>query len=214
MGIEKKLKLWLKVVTAVMMMHDNAGSLSFTKLVNESILESLKDEDRMCFIAHDLTMTSKELGEIQKTSLSQIFHASLTRDPAKRYMNLKVLWGVLPTNDALGGATQVGSQIHFTEGIVESNNLIPKPVTMTPYCESFQISKSIFQLYEADYRVRQQTFNSILSRAQDSSSFESKLGLQVALCFDIGFGTEPNEKKRDQSKTRIYLPKARVFTGL
>jgi tetratricopeptide (TPR) repeat protein len=60
-----------------------------------------------------------------------------------------------------------------------------------------QIRKSIFQLYEADYRVRQQIFKSISSRVQKSIISHSKLGLQLALCFDLGFGTESNEQKRD-----------------
>jgi serine/threonine protein kinase len=68
-----------------------SGSLSFTRNNEEDTLWSLKDGDKIRFIAHDLVMSSKELGDIEKTNLSQAFHSILGRDPVGRNINLEAL---------------------------------------------------------------------------------------------------------------------------
>jgi tetratricopeptide (TPR) repeat protein len=71
----------------------------------------------------------------------------------------------------------------------------------------------MLQLFDVDYRVREMIFTSLLIRYQETSldpgyaDIHNSLGLEIAKCYWLGFGT-----KRDETEARIWLSRTSLKT--
>lgn len=59
--------------------------------LSKSILEDLKQRDRLVMLAQQLVMAEKDLSNDTKQALQQFFSTSLTYDPNQREFNLRQL---------------------------------------------------------------------------------------------------------------------------
>ncbi|KAI1277030.1 hypothetical protein F5Y07DRAFT_364918 [Xylaria sp. FL0933] len=148
---------------------------------------------------------------VWKNRLTQLFKSTLEANAEKRSQYLKKdsmseFEFITTLLEQLGSHA---SHVHSASGVRTQSGV----VASFPSASSFQVSKSLQSLCQADFRVREYVFHCLeeeyavkKSRKVDQTTFyanKSNMAIQLAFCKKVGFGTE-----QDDVQAAVYLKEA------